>query len=127
MANIFCMNCGAKHEYSGFAPNFCSKCGTAINGKVQRTEPPKKVTKRIADDDELEEESEDNTNIDELPDIEKLDVEIEMEGGFRAFSLEELSKTPANAKAKKFTPTRHSGIGDLSPTKYKSPKNASQD
>lgn len=127
MASIFCTNCGAKHEYAGFAPNFCSKCGNQINDKLPQKEISKKLIKKEIPENQNEEESEDSTNIDELPDLEKLDIEIEMEGGFRAFSLEELSKTPANAKAKKFTPTRHSGIGDLSPTKYKSPKNAPQD
>lgn len=126
MASIFCTNCGAKHEYSGFAPNFCSKCGTQIGGnKPQKAEAPKRVPAKTQ---EVEyEDSEDNTDIDYVPELDKLDVDIEIEGGFRVFNLEELSKSPATAKTKKFTPTRHSGIGDLSPQKYGSSKNEAQD
>jgi hypothetical protein len=127
MATIFCTSCGGKHDYSGFAPNFCSKCGTQIGGvKQQKAEAPKRVAPKTQEID-LEESGEDNTDIDYVPELDKLDVEIEIEGGFRVFNLEELSKTPANAKTKKFTPIRHGGIGDLSPQKYGSSKNDSQD
>lgn len=125
MASIFCTSCGAKHEYSGFAPNFCSKCGSSINGKAS-VQVSKKTTVP-KESDVIEDESDDSTNIDELPNINKLDVEIEIEGGFRAFSLEELSKQPNAAKTKKFIPKRHSGIGDLSPTKYGSSNNEEKD
>lgn len=125
MASIFCTSCGAKHEYNGFAPNFCSKCGTQIGSATIKKQPIKKVVDNLNDSEEPE--SEDTTNIDEIPDIAKLDVEIEIEGGFRAFSLEELSKQPRTAKTKKFIPKRHSGIGDLSPIKYGSSNNEEKD
>lgn len=124
MASIFCTSCGAKHEYAGFAPNFCSKCGTQIGGVITKQQTTKKPVKQS---DYEEPESEDSTNIDEVPDIDELDVEIEIEGGFRAFNLEELSKQPNTAKTKKFIPRRHSGIGDLSPTKYGNSKNEEKD
>lgn len=125
MASVFCTSCGAKHEYAGFAPNFCSKCGNPMNGKAP-AQLQKKPT-RAASFDDVEDESEDNTDVDQLPDIDKLDVEIELEGGFRAFNLEELSKQPNTAKTKKFIPKRHSGIGDLSPSKYGNSKNEEKD
>ena len=124
MASIFCTSCGAKHEYVGFAPNFCSKCGTQIGGAATKQQATKKPVKQS---DYEEPESEDSTNIDEVPDIDKLDVEIEIEGGFRTFNLEELSKQPNTAKTKKFIPRRHSGIGDLSPTKYGNSNNEEKD
>lgn len=124
MASIFCISCGAKHEYAGFAPNFCSKCGTQIGGTIAKQQVTKKPVKQS---DHEEPESEDSTNIDEVPDIDKLDVEIEIEGGFRTFNLEELSKQPNTAKTKKFIPRRHSGIGDLSPTKYGNSNNEEKD
>ena len=119
MASVFCTNCGAKHEYSGFAPNFCSKCGSQMNGKVS-AQTQKKANRNV-DQEDIEEESEDNTNIDELPNIDKLDVEIEMEGGFRNFNLEELSRNPQSGPIK-FAPKRVGGIEGLSPTKYGSSK-----
>lgn len=119
MANVFCTNCGAKHEYSGFAPNFCSKCGSHMNGKTSLQ--AQKKPSRNSDQEDIEEESEDNTNIDELPHIDKIDVEIEMEGGFRAFNLEDLSRNPQSGPTK-FAPKRVGGIESLSPTKYGSSK-----
>ncbi len=119
MANVFCTSCGAKHEYAGFAPNFCSKCGNSMNGKSMPQVQKRPV--RAVDSEDEEDESEDNTNIDQVPDIGKLDVEIEMEGGFRAFNLEDLSRNP-QAGARKFAPKRVGGIDGLSPTKYGSTK-----
>jgi hypothetical protein len=119
MASVFCTNCGGKHEYSGFAPNFCSKCGNSMNGKASSQLQKKPV--KTASSEDMEDESEDNTNVDELPDIKELDVEIEMEGGFRAFNLEDLSRNP-QAGARKFAPKRVGGIDSLSPTKYGSTK-----
>lgn len=125
MASIFCTSCGAKHDYVGFAPNFCSKCGTPTNGKTSAQVQKKPL--RTTSSEDVEDQTDDNTDIEELPDIDKLDVEIEIEGGFRAFNLEELSKQPSTAKTKKFIPKRHSGIGDLSPSKYGSSKNEEKD
>lgn len=127
MSAVFCSNCGAKHEYAGFAPNFCSKCGTPLNSKgVQqssaRVQPVKTVSRTQHDD-----ESEDESDVEQLPQIDKLDVEISIEGGFRAFNLEELSKSPQTAQAQKFKPNRRSGIDDLSPQKYGSLKNEAKD
>ena len=127
MATVFCSNCGAKHEYAGFAPNFCSKCGTKFGTTSPQPRENSKIKKTSQESNGEDVESEDLTNIDEIPDLDKLDVEIEMEGGFRAFSLEELSRQPNNAKARKFIPKRHGGIGDLSPIKYGSSKNEEKD
>lgn len=80
----------------------------------------KKPTRTRSSED-IEDESDDNTDVEELPDLEKLDVEIEMEGGFRAFNLEDLSRNP-QAGARKFAPRRVGGIDGLSPTKYGSTK-----
>ena len=120
MATVFCTSCGGKHEYAGFAPNFCSKCGNPMSGKAAKAQPPQKMSKQSVDD--YEDESEDNSDIDEVPDIEKLDVEIEMEGGFRTFSLEDLSRNPQTAQSRKFSSRRVGGIDGLSPTKYGSTK-----
>ena len=54
MASVFCTSCGAKHEYAGFAPNFCSKCGNPMNGKAP-AQLQKKPT-RAASSDDIEDE-----------------------------------------------------------------------
>ena len=94
----------------------------AVQQSSARVQPQKTV--EPADDEEI---SEDQSDINELPRLDKLDVEISIEGGFRAFSLEELSTSPTTAKAQKFKPVRREGISDLSPQKYGSSKNEAQD
>jgi len=118
MATTFCTQCGAKHEYSGFAPNFCSKCGSGMGAKGKQ---PSEKAKTSISASENEDDDEGN-DIQELPELDKLDVEIEMEGGFRVFNLEELAQKPSEARAKKFSSRRVSGIDGLSPTKYGSTK-----
>ena len=78
----------------------------------------------FASKNQIEDDSEDNTDVDSVPELDKLDVDIEIEGGFRTFSLDEISRSPSQAQAKKFVPRRVSGIDGLSPTKYGSPKDA---
>lgn len=119
MASVFCTNCGAKHEYAGFAPNFCSKCGTSMNGKASA--PVQKKPTAPTSSEDIEDESDDNTDVEQIPNLKKIDVEIEMEGGFRAFNLEDLSRNP-QIGARKFAPKRVGGIDGLSPTKYGSTK-----
>ena len=124
MAVTFCTNCGAKYEFTGFAPNFCSKCGTQMNG-TKASVPTRDTSKRpFASRNQVADDDEENTDIDSVPELDKLDVDIEIEGGFRTFSLEEISRSPHQAQARKFVPRRVSGIDGLSPTKYGSPKDA---
>jgi hypothetical protein len=94
----------------------------AVQQNSARVQAPK--VSAPADDEEL---SEDQSDINELPRLDKLDVEISIEGGFRAFSLEELSNSPTTARTQKFKPIRRDGISDLSPRKYGSSKNEAQD
>ena len=56
MAHLFCHSCGTKIEYAHAQPNFCVKCGQALNStaSVKRPEPEikteeaKKRAKRLA-------------------------------------------------------------------------------
>lgn len=133
MATMFCTNCGGKHEYQGFAPNFCSKCGTPMNAKasVQNAQPTqhsvaqRAITKRNRTD-EIDDPSDDTTDVEELPQIDQLDVDIEIEGGFRAFDLASLGQAGNTAQPKKFKSRRVSGLDGLSPTKYGSRKDSEE-
>lgn len=125
MSTVFCSSCGAKHEYSGFAPNFCSKCGSPLNFKASASKPVSRKVLETEIDEDLD-DSEDSTNVNTLPNLKKLDVEISIEGGFRSFDLEELSRSPATAKLKKFEPIRRNDVSDLSPQKYESLKDEDQ-
>lgn len=134
MASVFCTNCGGKHEYQGFAPNFCSKCGNPMNAKAAVQNTPntqysvaKKAVAKPVRREDIEDSSDDNTDIDEIPQIDKLDVDIEMEGGFKSFDLESLARAGNQAQIKRFSSRRVSGIDGLSPTKYGSRKESQED
>ena len=127
MSTVFCSSCGAKHQYAGFPPNFCSKCGSPMTAKAVQQSTAKVQPQKTAEPTDIEELSEDNSDINELPHLDKLDVEISIEGGFRAFNLDELSRSPTTARTQKFKPIRHSSLSDLSPQKYGSSKNEAQD
>ena len=72
---MFCTECGSKMEYSYSKPKFCSTCGSRCDGKSDKSELKSKK-------EHLEQESlsEDETSIDELPDVTKIDVELESNG-----------------------------------------------
>jgi hypothetical protein len=125
MALMFCSNCGSKHEYAGFAPNFCSKCGSSMSGKIAQSVAKKQPQARAVEVEE--DEDDEHSNVEEVPQLDKLDLEVEIEGSFRAFNLDDLTRNPQNASAKKFASKRVSGIESLSPTKYGKTKAEAQD
>jgi hypothetical protein len=72
MNRMFCTECGNKMEYSYSKPKFCSSCGSSCSGL-----PAKKSLKSKEEAPIEESLSEDETSIDELPDVSKIDVELE--------------------------------------------------
>lgn len=60
----FCPNCGTKHEYQHAAPNFCSSCGNSLKSLSE--------AKSI----EPEDLDEDESNVDHVPHLDKLQIEI---------------------------------------------------
>lgn len=83
MSHIFCYNCGVKIEYNFAKPNFCSKCGTSFGGEQQSKsvveEAPRQSKASVVSDDETDAES--------VPQLRKLDVEIEKPKTFTIGSL----------------------------------------
>ena len=70
MNHIYCIDCGTKMTYSLAKPNFCSKCGSGTGA----------VTKKVASVQNVQLDvdlADDETSIDEVPDIENLSVDIE--------------------------------------------------
>ena len=71
---MFCTECGHKIMYSLAKPNFCSKCGSGI-GRIEKSSSS---TRQLKKPSFLKEElSEDETDVDYLPDISRLDCDIE--------------------------------------------------
>ena len=69
---MFCTECGHKMEYSYSKPKFCSSCGSRCDGKSVKS-----ANNREKETPEEESLSEDETSIDELPDVNKIHVELE--------------------------------------------------
>jgi hypothetical protein len=89
MSILYCTECGYKNEYSIHPPNFCGGCGVSLGGEKA---PPKRKSKggrRSAEDHDPDE-----TDIVELPDISKLDVEISYEGQGRVFKGGDIMNIP---------------------------------
>lgn len=92
MQTIFCTECGAKNEYSGPKPKFCSSCGTPMGGTSKATiKQEKKPSVRRQQPGSFKEQmearknsrdfiSEDETDIDFVPEISSLSYEITKEG-----------------------------------------------
>lgn len=83
MNHIYCTECGAKVEYNFSKPKFCSNCGTGF-GTL------KKSKSNLQENVEIESYSEDETAIDEVPELYNgLAVETESYGN-NVFSFESL-------------------------------------
>jgi len=95
MQVIFCTECGGKNEYSGPKPKFCSSCGTPMNeeskqSKAKENEKPKQVRAKrnpgsfreqmAARQKERESLSNDETDIDYVPNLSSLEYEIIKDG-----------------------------------------------
>ena len=72
MPHKYCKSCGHKNEYVGIAPKFCSNCGAPL-GAPQIKSPTKNS---IAQAGNFESLAEDETDIDFLPNISRLQVEV---------------------------------------------------
>ena len=74
----FCAECGTKVEYKFSPPKFCSQCGSPM-GVVNANEA-KKVNKNLASRKRIEAISDDETDADSVPQISKLEYEIDTFG-----------------------------------------------
>jgi hypothetical protein len=75
MNQVFCYNCGFKMEYNHAPPNFCGKCGTSVkNGEARASEEDIPKPKRSRPD--LHEKDDERfSDVEEVPDITKLELE----------------------------------------------------
>ena len=71
MNHVFCTECGNKIEYSYSKPKFCSGCGSKFGGASLVDKKSNKIPKNE------ESLAEDETSIDEVPDIKRLEVDLE--------------------------------------------------
>lgn len=76
MNATFCSDCGAKHTYTYSKPKFCSGCGSSLGPVAAKTLP---ATKSRASTDDYDDDDEDSdfSNSSYVPDIRRIEVEIE--------------------------------------------------
>ena len=93
MNHVFCTECGSKNEYSYSKPKFCSNCGTKTGavGIDSAKRSKKDLFNRGLVSEFVEDESlaEDETSVDEVPNISRLAVDTESYGN-NVFSFESL-------------------------------------
>jgi hypothetical protein len=88
MLKIYCQDCGSPTSYTSLKPKFCSSCGksfdkTVVVNKVQMEKPtftkPQNIQKQVKsniDEDYDYDDNEDTDNVDYVPNINKIDIEI---------------------------------------------------
>jgi hypothetical protein len=78
--------------YSVSPPNFCGKCGTKLNATVSaKVNAPSRGREESFEDDE---DSEEFSNVSEIPNLSSLAYEIENDSGNRSYQLGELFGQP---------------------------------
>lgn len=107
MTPKYCQNCGTKSENK--TAHFCASCGTPLNGvtsvsTVQTRRPPSRLSRATESDDP------DATDIEYVPEINKLEVQIDGDGSseFPGFSsASSFSINPdGTSSVRKFKPRR---------------------
>ena len=87
MSNVkYCSECGNKVEFNYSPPKFCSNCGTpfgAVSKKANAAAPIRKQTRKSR---EVEEGFTDSDNV---PDVSKLDLEIEFDNNVISLNASE--------------------------------------
>jgi hypothetical protein len=94
MSHLFCNNCGTKLEYAHAQPNFCVKCGQALNSSVAAQASASPITSKSISDEE--------TDAEFVPSLASVQVDIENDGN-RTFTLGSLAgkETPPDYKPRR--------------------------
>jgi hypothetical protein len=103
MANIFCPSCGAKAEYQFSAPNFCHKCGLPysqgvavakshlLSSRPTRSRSMRNELPEVQEEDDssYEDDDSDSTNVNRVPRLSKIQVEIDSSTDIRSYKFED--------------------------------------
>jgi hypothetical protein len=108
MNHIFCSSCGNKLQYNLAKPNFCTKCGSSLGTiAIAKKISPSRLSEDIEDIEDLDE---DETSVASVPNIRKLAVDIETDGGNYSFNLGSLfGQNTENS----FKQTRRRSVNDF--------------
>ena len=93
MLKTYCQHCGTKHEYVSSKPNFCTNCGQPISGaKINKPENDVDLRKHSRAM-EMQIDDEDGTDIFEVPQMNGLEYDIEIDNRSK-FSLGSILPPP---------------------------------
>jgi len=98
MSVTFCSSCGAKHEYNYAKPKFCSSCGNSLGLQLTESSVGRAKNNAVNDDDYDDGEEDDLSNSDSnrVPNIRKLDFELEIDTDINTFSLGSIFGQPSH-------------------------------
>jgi ribosomal protein L37E len=126
MSVIYCSECGKKHEYNFAKPNFCSSCGSPFGAaKLKKQKPKEEEEEDYEDEDEYEDEEdfeddgESFTNSTRVPNIRKIQVDIETAAHYNTFDLGSIIGSESNPVPKGSTPRRKNRPTSLEDFKQK--------
>jgi hypothetical protein len=85
MSHLFCPSCGTKLEYANAKPNFCVKCGVQLNTSYASNTAQDQPA--IVENVDF---GEDETNSQSIPNINKLQVDLEVDNS-KTFTLGSLA------------------------------------
>ena len=94
MATLYCPECCHKNEYTLHPPNFCGGCGIKMGDGDSSEKAPLRQRGKSKKPDFAEASDSDETDIEHVPDINKLDVDISYEGQARIFKGKDFIPTP---------------------------------
>ena len=114
MSYLYCQSCGNKNSYFGAKPHFCGFCGVSCNvSKDQGKNPIKKGSGLIRVEEA--QASEDETDINEVPVISQLDVDVDMgDFGMKTYAAHEIigTQVPAQTEAQEKALQEEKGPGE---------------
>lgn len=110
MSITYCPDCGKKHEYNFAKPNFCSSCGLSFGASKPKT--IKKVSaqedKEDFDEEDFEGDDDSFSNATSVPNIRKIQVDIETSAIYSTFDLGSLFGSGSDTEPKASAPRRRS-------------------
>jgi len=109
MSVIYCSECGKKHEYNFAKPNFCSSCGSSFGATKPKNQKPKEEEEEDyedGDEEDFEDDGESFTNSTRVPNIRKIQVEVETSAVYSTFDLGSLIGSESNPMPKGSTAQR---------------------
>ena len=117
MSVLYCSECGKKHEYSFAKPNFCSSCGGAFGiaklKKSQKPDPDEEYDDEDDDDEDFEDDDGSFTNATRVPNIRKIQVDVETAAQYNTFDLGSIIGSEPNTSQRSSTPKRRNSPTSL--------------